>query len=612
MATAEQYADWIVKNADKRGTPEFDTVARAYQFAKTAPIDDAITRGAKNFADDLPWHQQALAGIGKSIVDTGRGLGQIVGLVSRDDVAEARKLDAPLMQTGAGVTGNVAGDIGMMLLPGGALKGAGMAARTAGAADAAATMSKLGGMVLAPKTIVGAATVGVPMGLIQPSTSTRETMTNTAGTAVASAAAPVVGRAINAGIAAAEPLYKAGQEKIVGRLLNRVAGADAPQVAQRLSAAGEIVPGSAPTAGQAAGNAGVAALERTAAAVEPSATTAYAERMAAQDAARTGVLRDMSGQGGALDKATAKRDAMAAKLYGEARKQGVDPEAAKMLAPQIENLMGRMPAGVLDKAKELARINGEVMDKTGSINGLHWIKTAVDDILSAPKQNGIGKQTERAISQFKDDLLSVMDELSPAYKKARETFAKMSAPINQMQVAGEIADKSVNKLTGKLQPAAFARSLSDDTAARATGFNKATLEGTLSKPQLAKLQAIKEDAARAVEAQNAGRGVGSDTVQKLAYSNFIDAAGIPTFLRSLAPAEVVGGLAARGADALYGRSNKEMASRLAQLMLDPKESSRVMRLASSDAGKERLLQLLSRGGSAAGLAASPVLLNAQK
>ena len=34
MATADEYAAWIVKNAAKRGTPEFDTVAQAYQFAK--------------------------------------------------------------------------------------------------------------------------------------------------------------------------------------------------------------------------------------------------------------------------------------------------------------------------------------------------------------------------------------------------------------------------------------------------------------------------------------------------------------------------------------------------------------------------------------------------
>ena len=35
MAKADDYAAWIVKNADKRGTPEFDTVAQAYQVAKS-------------------------------------------------------------------------------------------------------------------------------------------------------------------------------------------------------------------------------------------------------------------------------------------------------------------------------------------------------------------------------------------------------------------------------------------------------------------------------------------------------------------------------------------------------------------------------------------------
>lgn len=606
MASADDYAAWIVKNQDRRGTPEFDTVAKAYEIAKTSAADTAAwEKKIKGFADDMPWHQQALAGIGKSIVDTGRGLGQVVGAVSRADVAEARKLDKPLMDTGWGMAGDVAGEVGQMLLPGAAVKGAGLVLK-------APVLTTAGGAMLAPSSITGAAAVGAPMGLIQPSTSTSETLTNTGVAGAASAAAPLAIRAGKAVVAAAEPLYEGGQKKIVGRLLNRAAGNEAPQVEQRLAGAAEVVPGSAPTTGQAAGNAGVAALERTAGAIDPQATAAYAARMEAQDAARTGALKELAGEGGALDKATAKRDRTASKLYDEARKTGVDPDVAKMLAPQIGNLMERMPAGVLDKAKELARMNGEVMDKTGSINGLHWIKLAVDDILSAPKQSGIGKQTERAVTQFKGDLLSVMDELSPAYKNAREAYAKMSVPVNQMEVAGEIADKSINKLTGKLQPAAYAKSLSDETAARATGFNKATLEGTMSPAQLDKLKAIKGDAARAVAAQNSGRGVGSDTVQKLAYSNFIDAAGIPTFLRNLAPAQVTGNIAARGADALYGRANKQMASKLAEIMLDPKESAAVMRLAATKGGGTKLLEFLSRGGSAAGLAASPALLELQK
>lgn len=36
MATADEYAQWIVSNADKKGTPEFQTVAAAYQEASQA------------------------------------------------------------------------------------------------------------------------------------------------------------------------------------------------------------------------------------------------------------------------------------------------------------------------------------------------------------------------------------------------------------------------------------------------------------------------------------------------------------------------------------------------------------------------------------------------
>lgn len=42
MATAEQYAQWIVANKDKKGTPEFDTVAKAYQLAKQEGTEQPV------------------------------------------------------------------------------------------------------------------------------------------------------------------------------------------------------------------------------------------------------------------------------------------------------------------------------------------------------------------------------------------------------------------------------------------------------------------------------------------------------------------------------------------------------------------------------------------
>lgn len=53
-ATAEQYANWITKNADKRGTKEFDTVARAYEQAKTMSAGAAGQPKTPDWAKESP------------------------------------------------------------------------------------------------------------------------------------------------------------------------------------------------------------------------------------------------------------------------------------------------------------------------------------------------------------------------------------------------------------------------------------------------------------------------------------------------------------------------------------------------------------------------------
>ena len=61
MATADEYAGWIVKNAGKKGTPEFDTVAAAYKEASAEeqampPTQASITpaRAGASLVDQIP------------------------------------------------------------------------------------------------------------------------------------------------------------------------------------------------------------------------------------------------------------------------------------------------------------------------------------------------------------------------------------------------------------------------------------------------------------------------------------------------------------------------------------------------------------------------------
>lgn len=63
MATADEYAAWIVKNSAKRGTPEFDTVAQAYQVAKSEESTAAFQQ------QNAPLPRER--GIGEQIVGAG-------------------------------------------------------------------------------------------------------------------------------------------------------------------------------------------------------------------------------------------------------------------------------------------------------------------------------------------------------------------------------------------------------------------------------------------------------------------------------------------------------------------------------------------------------------
>lgn len=82
--------------------------------------------------------QLALAGAGKSYVDIGRGVKQLTGNMTREEVDAAKQTDAPLMRTGAGLAGNIGGNVvigapamfvpGVNTYAGAALVGAGLGA----------------------------------------------------------------------------------------------------------------------------------------------------------------------------------------------------------------------------------------------------------------------------------------------------------------------------------------------------------------------------------------------------------------------------------------------------------------------------------------------------
>lgn len=73
MATADEYAAWIVKNSAKRGSPEFDTVAQAYELAKREENDAQFASQAAPPQQETPGIGQQLLGAGEAALTLGTG-----------------------------------------------------------------------------------------------------------------------------------------------------------------------------------------------------------------------------------------------------------------------------------------------------------------------------------------------------------------------------------------------------------------------------------------------------------------------------------------------------------------------------------------------------------
>ena len=69
MADAQKYAEWIVNNRDKSGTPEFDVVVKAYRASRN-PVSQVDINGPQG-VEGMTGTQKFLAGAGKAFVDVG-------------------------------------------------------------------------------------------------------------------------------------------------------------------------------------------------------------------------------------------------------------------------------------------------------------------------------------------------------------------------------------------------------------------------------------------------------------------------------------------------------------------------------------------------------------
>ena len=289
----------------------------------------------------------------------------------------------------------------------------------------------------------------------------------------------------------------------------------------------EIVPGSKPTAAQAASPLGLtkfSAMGEAGAKALPSENLA---RAGDNEAARLASLRTVGGTAEDLAAAKTARTEAASPFYREADKilvEADDKFTSLLDRPSMDRVLSRaselaaeknvpfqigqnrpeqnIPSTFLNaEGQPMGTINipGETAKYPGS--SLHMMKMAFDDLIKNPERFGIGATEVRAIGKTREEFLNWAETKVPPYKAARATFAAKSKPINQMEVGQYLEGKLTAPLEGGTERAGvFANAVRDasGTLKRATNnqvrFN--ALSDVLTPEQVGIVKAIRDDLAR--------------------------------------------------------------------------------------------------------------------
>lgn len=526
-------------------------------------------RGRQAVVQPVTPLEATMAGVTKSVVDPFVGAAQFVtnGNLGTSELAQRLGDEAKAYEEVSPVgynTGRVAG----MLIPGTA------AAKSVGAIPSFAARNKyvqgtlLGGAsgLLTPEET---GKTGADLGINQ--------LQNLGLGATVGAIAPAAMDLVKGGYKAvkslAEPFYDAGKDSILGRALIKASGGESDRAIANLQAYKPSVEGSQATMAEVARVPSLAALERSAIANNPEATNMLAARNAQRGLARVDYLDKLAGKDGQKAALETARDLTAETNYKKAFEAKAEFKSVPKEILEEKDALLQTPAiqkAVSEASENIANLGLKVKNPTQSIQGLHQVKLALDDQISrlkkpdmttaeTNKMNGIIAAKNRLVGFLENE------KISPEYKKAREIYAAMSKPINELEAVEKIAEKAVNADANNVYAQQLSRALKN-----------AKKTGELSPQKLQQLEALKADVKGQQFAETAGKGGGSDTVQKLAYSNMMNEMGVPNAMKSFAPTNFVGNLASRFGDVLYKRQNEELASKLAQSVADPKEALRLM------------------------------------
>jgi hypothetical protein len=388
--------------------------------------------------------------------------------------------------------------------------------------------------------------------------------------------APVITAPIKGAVKGVEAVYNMMNPK-ARALLEAAEGRGGEIVNALRDPAARVVSGPAPIAGELASGVGAtkyAALQASAAKQLP---TEYLAREDARNAARVAQVRTVGKNADALKGTKEARAAVAAKEYGDVGKQLVaaDSELTKLAAkPSVAKAMAR--------AEEMAAEKGSTFKPNGNytVENLHDVKMAMDDLAQNPERFGIGAAEAKAITNSQRELVKWIETNAPGYKTARQNYARLSEPINQMEVGQYLESKLVPALSeeAKQKAGAYATALDNapSTIKKATGGAARYDELTkiLTPEQVKAVESVREDLARSArydvmarKGASASEGAADIATQTLASG---PGAKLPNLMSRVT--SIANNIISR----VEGKINRKLAIELATEMLNPETAALAM------------------------------------
>jgi hypothetical protein len=407
MATADEYAAWIVANAAKKGTPEFETVAKAYELAKSETAQPA--------AEPAP---------------TGRRIQSFQRGPSPEDIAAAKAAQAP-ETTAVGLAGAASrgalpyltgpalgGVVGGLVAgpPGAALGAAGVGAAQAGLeALIPAINERLGTNIQTPGHALEA--LADVLGIARPQTAAERMVQTGVGAALGARGMVEAGRGL---AQAGAPLARAAGGLLAAGEAEQVAGAAASGLASQAAAEVGADPATQAVAGLIGGVAGsrAARTKVSAAPVAPQKLVAEAERAGVP--VMTSDISPPTTFMGKAAQAAGERVPFVGTGPVRAEQQAARVEAVRDLAREFgattvaaasEDVMAGLTAARSAKLSQLTRIKGDVINSLVPAGAMPVARTtAAIDQQIAKLQSLKTKEVEPVIKRLEDWRQSVQGQ----------------------------------------------------------------------------------------------------------------------------------------------------------------------------------------------------------